>query len=377
MDMGLDLGKGIATKVLIVALVILIPIIGMMAAVPTLLFGGSGDKNTVDLVEVLVNHHAVPEYFTGDGFEWVQEASDEIYNFRQNRPFKTDDDASQEEKDKADRKEDMAVAIMYNYWISQNKSILPDGETRDDYAACFSGEDYSADSYDMNSDPTWAALANIGIDLDDGEKQSAVFSAKMIHDRINRITDSSGLVDGDASKVTPSGSTDGASILNARPGNDRYDKAIAAFKSAYGHVCYDGRGYLQCVSVSEWYLVAVYHASYVGGNGRDIVRNALARDPDKLTKLDDWTAGAVFSVQGYDGYGHTGYVAKVDKAAGKVWLTEAWGSNGTYHENREWRISDFYSYYGSDVSFCIGTEFYKQLQEQAAKEAETSHTSID
>lgn len=64
-------------------------------------------------------------------------------------------------------------------------------------------------------------------------------------------------------------------------------------------------------------------------------------------------------------YGHTGYVAKVDKAAGMVWLTEAWGSDGTYHENRPWTLNDFYSYYGNAVSFCIGKDYYNQLQQKA------------
>lgn len=248
----------------------------------------------------------------------------------------------------------LALALSAYHYADTGSSFVTDSYSFDDYMNNFKDNSTASEVLKNVSDQT-------GYEISDDV-------AEKIYDLQNSMNSITGgtteLVDGDASKVTPSGTTDGSSF-DGGSNTDRYKKAVQAFVSAYGHACYDGRGYLQCVSVSEWYLTAVYHAHYASGNGRDIVGNALARDPDKLIALSDWTAGAIFSVQGFDGYGHTGYVAKVDKAAGKVWLTEAWGSNGTYHENREWSLSAFYSYYGTNVSFCIGKDYYQQLQNQS------------
>lgn len=248
----------------------------------------------------------------------------------------------------------LAMALSAYHYADTGSYFLSDTYSFDDYMSNFKDDLTSTEVLKNISNQTGYVISD-----DAAEKINE------LQNNMDSITGgSSQLVDGDASKVTPSGASDG-STFDGGPGTDRYQKAVQAFISAYGHACYDGRRYLQCVSVSEWYLTAVYNAHYAFGNGRDIVGNALARDPDKLIPLNDWTAGAIFSVQGFDGFGHTGYVAKVDKAAGKVWLTEAWGSNGTYHENREWSISAFYSYYGSNVSFCIGKAFYQQLQSKS------------
>lgn len=243
-----------------------------------------------------------------------------------------------------------AVVSAYHY-AQTNTSFVSDSYTFDQYLKNFtSGKDRSQ-ILDSVSEDT-------GYQFSEEDKK------KMIDAMTSGVTGGA-LVDGDASKVTPSGTADG-STFNGGRGTDRYNKAIDAFISAYGKACYDYSGKLQCVSVSEWYLTKIYGCHYAFGNGRDIVRNALSTDPDKLVQLSDWTAGAIFSVQGkYDMYGHTGYVAKVDKAAGMVWLTEAWGSDGTYHENRPWLLNDFYSYYGNAVSFCIGKDYYNQLQQKA------------
>lgn len=242
-----------------------------------------------------------------------------------------------------------AVVSAYHY-AQTNTSFVNDRYTFEQYLKNFTSGKERSEILDSVS-------ADTGYHFSEDDKK------KMIDAMISSSTGGA-LVDGDASKVTPSGTSDGSTFDGGR-GTDRYNKAVAAFVNAYGKACYDYSGNLQCVSVSEWYLVKVYGCHYAFGNGRDIVRNALNNDSDKLIQLSDWTAGAIFSVQGFDGYGHTGYVAKVDKAAGMVWLTEAWGSNGTYHENRPWTLSAFYSYYGNAVSFCIGKDYYNQLQKKA------------
>ena len=245
-----------------------------------------------------------------------------------------------------------AVVLSAYHYSQTGTPFVTDTYTFDDYIQNFKTEKQRSEILDAVSKQT-------GYEISDDDRDK-------IMDAVIGSTTGGELVDGDASKVTPSGTSDG-STFNGGPGTNRYNQAVSAFRNTYGNVPFYGNK-LQCVAVSEWYLVKVYGAHYAGGNGRDIVGNALANDSDKLIRLTDWTAGAVFSVQGIypDVYGHTGYVAKVDKAAGMVWLTEAWGSDGTYHENRPWTLSAFYAYYGTAVSFCIGRDYYNQLQQKAS-----------
>lgn len=121
------------------------------------------DDNTVSLMDILVNYHEITDDFKGDDWDsWLSTAREEIHSMRQSSVFDYESDASQQVKDTKKRQEAMAIAVLYYSWLFDGESFIPSSYTKDwdAYANCFTGNDFTVDSYDVLNDSTWNNLEN-------------------------------------------------------------------------------------------------------------------------------------------------------------------------------------------------------------------------
>lgn len=112
---------------------------------------------------------------------------------------------------------------------------------------------------------------------------------------------------------------------------------------------------LQCVNVSNWYIVNYFKLPVVNGNGVDIARNLLSAHGGEIVQVKEIAPGVIFSYTGGDSdptYGHTGFVNAVSSDGQTAYCTEGWGSDHSYHEYIPRNISNFT---GSASYMCLVT----------------------
>ena len=222
----------------------------------------------------------------------------------------------------------LAESISFYYYLDTGESMLIDDLTMDEYMAFFISGTSSA-IYDN--------LEIIGITIPEDDKDKVQQMADTLHDQHYA----------DANPVTPGGG------LGTEPrdySNDEVESIVKPIMNAAA---------CQCVDISRYYLWVKYKAQSGGGNGCDVARNTynLSSNAGKFRYVTNWTAGAIFSVdRGYGGndfIGHTGYVERVDLMSQTIWITEAWGSDGTVHVMSQYFIPEYEAMYPGHFTFIV------------------------
>lgn len=237
----------------------------------------------------------------------------------------------------------LAESISFYYYLDTGESMLIDDLTMDEYMAFFISGTSSA-IYDN--------LEIIGITIPEDDKDKVQQMADTLHDQHYA----------DANPVTPGGG------LGTEPrdySNDEVESIVkpimnaAAAEGGFSYSPYYYNRLCQCVDISRYYLWVKYKAQSGGGNGCDVARNTynLSSNAGKFRYVTNWTAGAIFSVdRGYGGndfIGHTGYVERVDLMSQTIWITEAWGSDGTVHVMSQYFIPEYEAMYPGHFTFIV------------------------
>ena len=161
------------------------------------LFGRNDDSETIDLTEIMVNNHSIPDGdYDDDDIVWIKKGKKEIQDFLKNEDvkkyFSTDSDATENERTRVRRAKTMAVTVMFNAWTLNNKSISSYSLTPStwdwvDYAKCFTGAyDFNADGYDVKKDSDLVQNLPLycNVTLTDDQLDDAAESAKEMYKRI-------------------------------------------------------------------------------------------------------------------------------------------------------------------------------------------------
>ena len=269
-------------------------------------------EDQTDLFEIIVNHHSITSQFKGDAFDgWLSSARDQVYDFRKKkifRPTSEDDDESRAAKNANDV---VSTSVLFTYWVVDHTSIYPSSMTIswDDYAKCFSGEDFSAEGYDYKTDPTFSSLEELmGITIENSRRSTIIAYAKQIQGHIS--TDS--MMDGYEENTYLDYGMDECQELW-----DRIFADIKANSGPYGlgHG-YNRRDDPQCTDFAEWRLWLATGHGDVGGHGFEVAER-LCKSVLYSSEFEYSTepkAGAIFSVdKGEGSSGHVGYVEAVDE----------------------------------------------------------------
>lgn len=161
------------------------------------LFGRNDDNETIDLVEIMVNNHSIPkDDYDDDDLVWINAGKKEIQTFLKNKDvkkyFSVDSDATEDERVRVRRAKTMAVSLIFNAWVMDNKSIssyslTPETWDWADYAKCFSGAyDFNQKGYDVTKDSDIVQNLPLycNVTLTDDQLDDAADTAKEMYKRI-------------------------------------------------------------------------------------------------------------------------------------------------------------------------------------------------
>lgn len=237
----------------------------------------------------------------------------------------------------------LAEAVSYYFYMDTGESMLQDGLSMNEYMAYFvSGSDSSI----------FANLEVIGITIPENRQGQVVQMASALHSLYYSSTNPVPGGGGLGSETRDYSQYEVNTLL--KPIMD-----AAAAEGGFQYSPLYRSGVCQCVDISRYYLWIKYGAQSGGGNGADIVRStyALPSNAGRFRITTTWQAGAIFSVsRGYGGgdlIGHTGYVEKVDLLSQQVWITEAWGSDGTVHVMKPYYIFEIERMYPGEFTFLV------------------------
>lgn len=237
----------------------------------------------------------------------------------------------------------LAEAVSYYFYMDTGESMLQDRLTMNEYMAYFvSGSDSTV----------FTDLEVIGIVIPEDKQEQVVQMASSLHSLYYSSTkpasDGGGLGSETKDYSQQEVNTLLKPIMNA-----------AAQEGGFQYSPLYRSGICQCVDISRYYLWVKYKAQSGGGNGADVVRTTYAHPSNagRFRITNTWQAGSIFSVsRGYGGgdlIGHTGYVEKVDLLSQQVWITEAWGSDGTVHVMKPYYIFEIERMYPGEFTFLV------------------------
>lgn len=344
----------VSPAVLLIVFIICIvtPIVGIF----------TGQGTTFSLPEIIGRGTRINGEFSYDSedeyddrvWKWtIKKCRADVQKMQKADAFKTTLDATQEEKDTAWHKKVMATAVLYDQFISDQYVIdpanldksdpRPDNSTpwwkeqdnsykqyyatilkKPDYSTeewkafseCFTGEDWTKDTYVPSADQTWTNLENLlGIEIDDNMIDSILQSADIMKDVVPHTY--IGTIDtyGEEFEILPWNSEKCQEMWDIIfSDHDQNPGTLqAGLWERYPTNASDPMSGPQCTDFASWRCWKQYGFGTAGGNGDQVATNLVNKMPDRFYLSDTPAAGSIGSGRTSQGGIHVFWVESYDE----------------------------------------------------------------